>query len=84
MGMQMAGMHRDMPGQEGHGGSAPAGASIEQCPFGAAAGPALPSVKLAFSFPPVLAHSRPDRTAVLNRAATPRLQPPARAPPLLS
>ena len=71
-------------GLHGHGGNGSGGASIEQCPFGAAAGPAVPSVKLAFSFPPDLARFRPDWNAVLSHGTSPYLQPPARGPPTLS
>jgi hypothetical protein len=80
-GMQMPGMPMDM---HRHAGSSPSASSLEQCPFGAAAVPALPSLKTAFYFPPVLAHSRPGWNATLSRQVSPRLQPPARAPPVLS
>lgn len=58
--------------------------SLDQCPFGAAAGPALPSVKIVFSFAPGLADFRQGWRAVLNRGASPQLQPPVRGPPTFS
>ena len=73
-----------MMGMHEHGGNGSGGASIEQCPFGAAAGPAVPGVKLVFSFAQEAAHFRPDWSAGLNRGSTPHLQPPVRGPPVLS
>jgi len=71
-------------GTQGQGTGGPGGVSLEQCPFGAAAGPALPSVDTAFVFPPAPDHIRAERSALFNRGASPRLLPPARAPPILS
>jgi hypothetical protein len=68
----------------GHGGSGSAGTSVEQCPFGAAAGAAVPGVKAVFSFGPALAVAGVDWNAVAPRGSAPRLQPPARAPPTFS
>jgi len=73
-----------MVGMHEHGGNGSGGASIEQCPFGAAAGPALPGLKLVFTFAPGPAHFRPDWSAVLNRGSMPHLHPPVRGPPLFS
>ncbi|MGH8460812.1 MAG: hypothetical protein ACRESS_04340 [Stenotrophobium sp.] len=70
--------------EQGANGSGAGTTSLDQCPFGAAAGPALPSVKIAFSFAPGLADFRLGWSAVLNRSASPQLQPPARGPPTLS
>jgi hypothetical protein len=75
--------HGEM-GMRGHDGNGSHGASLEQCPFGAAAGPAVPSVKLVYPFTAVLAYFRPDRAALLRHGSLPRLHPPARAPPILS
>lgn len=68
----------------GHGGKHADGAPLEQCPFGAAAAPSLPGAAIAFHLPPALAYARPAPGPVADTAATPRLQPPARAPPALS
>jgi len=71
-------------GTHGQGAGSPGGASLEQCPFAAAAGPALPSINTAFFFPPAPDHVRADWSAISNRGGSPRLLPPARAPPVLS
>ena len=70
--------------QHGHGGQGSGGPSIEQCPFGAAAGAAVPGTKIVFSFPPGVAQAPPEWSAVLASGSAQRLQPPARAPPVFS
>ena len=75
--------HGEM-GMHGHAGSGSGGASLEQCPFGAAAGPALPSVKLALSFDSDAFQFRPDWRTTAARGDSPHLLPPARAPPAFS
>jgi hypothetical protein len=67
-----------------HGGKAPAGPALEQCPFGAAAAPSLPGGALAFHLPPALAYAAPAPPTPADRGAPPHLQPPARGPPPLS
>ncbi len=74
--------HGEM-GMHGHGGNGSRGASLEQCPFGAAAGPAVPSVKQVYPFTASLAYFRPDRVAPFHHGTSPHLHPPARAPPIL-
>ncbi|MBV8062573.1 MAG: hypothetical protein JOY51_03210 [Nevskia sp.] len=66
------------------GGRQPGGLVLEQCPFGAAATPALPHTPVAFHLPPDLAYARPAAAITADHAESPRLRPPARAPPLFS
>jgi len=68
----------------GHGGGHSDGSTLEQCPFGAAAAPSLPGSAVAFHLPPALLYARPALASTAATGATPRLQPPARAPPLSS
>lgn len=69
----------------GHGeGKHPGGASLEQCPFGAAAAPSLPGAAPGFHLPPALAYAPPAPLTPSERGEPPHLQPPARAPPQLS
>ncbi len=81
--MLMVCPHGEM-GMHAHDGHGSGGASIEQCPFGAAAGPAVPGVKVAFSFSQDRFHFRPDWAAVAHDGIAPQLLPPARAPPAVS
>jgi hypothetical protein len=67
-----------------HGGKAPAGPSLEQCPFGAAAAPSLPGGAPAFHLPPALAYAAPLALIPSGGGEPPHLQPPPRGPPLLS
>ncbi len=76
--------HGEMAMHDHGGGKHADGPSLEQCPFGAAGAPSLPSTPVAFHLPPHLAFARPLRGAVPDRGAAPHLQPPARAPPLFS
>lgn len=75
--------HGDMA-MHGHDGKGPGSAGIEQCPFGAAAGPALTSGNLTVGLARLAAAFRPDWSPVAGRADQPRLQPPARGPPAAS
>jgi len=75
--------HGEMASHDPSGTSSD-GSSLEQCPFGAAAGPAAPSVKVVFSFAPVLAVNKPVWNIVSSYHETPQLQPPVRGPPVLS
>lgn len=68
----------------GHGGKHGDGPALEQCPFGAAAAPSLPGGALALHLPPAPAHVGPARDDTSRRIDSPRLLPPARAPPLVS
>jgi hypothetical protein len=63
----------------------PAGVQLHaDCAFAAAAAPALPGAAPAAVFGPVAYALRPQRSLLSNLGAAPRLQPPARGPPLLS
>jgi hypothetical protein len=66
-----------------HGGKAPAGPSLEQCPFGAAAAPSLPGGTIALHLPPALVYAAPAQLTPSD-GGEPHLQPPARGPPQLS
>jgi hypothetical protein len=73
--------HGEM-GMHGHGGKGSASPTVEQCPFGAAAGPAVVSAGALFrSLLPERAPFRPEWNVVLSHAGQQHLQPPARAPP---
>jgi len=63
----------------GHGGASPG-----QCPFAAAASPAVPGSWLAPAFSFGGAEYHPGWGSIVNLGTSPRLQPPARAPPLFS
>ena len=76
--------HGEMGMMHSHAGDGANGDSVEQCPFGAAAGPALPSVQLVFLFDPGPLQARTDLRAVPNQGASPYLQPPVRGPPVFS
>ena len=73
-----------MPASHDHGGKGPGSGSIEQCPFGAAAGPAAPSLRFAPNFGTGSASNLPDRNIAVAPGSSPRLQPPARGPPIVS
>lgn len=75
--------HGDMA-MHGHDGKGAGSAGIEQCPFGAAAGPALASGNSTFAPGSVAAAFRPDWSPIPGFGAQPRLQPPARGPPAVS
>ncbi len=76
--------HGQLAAQPHGGGKHADGAPLEQCPFGAAAAPSLPGSAVAFHLPPALAYARPAFVLAAVRGDSPRLQPPARAPPPLS
>jgi hypothetical protein len=67
-----------------HDGSGSGDVSLDQCPFGAAAGPALASAEFAISFVNGPIAFRPGRSTADHRGVPRRLQPPARAPPMFS
>jgi hypothetical protein len=75
--------HGEM-GMHEHGGKGSATAPLEQCPFGAAAGPAIVSAKLSLPFSPEMAPFRPEPDMAVDHRSQRHLQPPARAPPVYS
>jgi hypothetical protein len=82
-GMVMLCPHGDMA-MPGHDGKGSGSASIEQCPFGAAVGPALTSETPTLALASLAAAFRPEWSLIPNRGVQPHLQPPARGPPASS
>ena len=80
------GMESATHGHDTGNGKNPAHPTLEQCPFGAAMGPAVhgAGAPLALSFPTVAARFQPDWTSVPGHHNPPHLQPPARGPPAFS
>ncbi len=68
----------------GAGGGHAGDSSLQQCPFGAAAAPAIPNLKAVHFFAPLPVPRRADAAGMDVASATHWLLPPARAPPALS